>query len=502
MSHHKSNVGWMFSVVLLAGLLPLFTASWSVASAGTGIGDGAIGLRHFYLKNGDRVVFYGDSITEQRFYTTDVELYVRTRFPDLHVRFVNSGVGGDAVGGGWAGPVNLRLKRDVFSFKPNVVTIMLGMNDGRVQAFNQGIFDKYKNGYIHIIKSIKSHLPDARIVLIAPSPFDDVTSPPQFPGGYNAVLIRYGQFVKKLAAKYDLGYANFNRPLVKVLQQAKKINPQLAKQIIPQRVHPDANGQLVMAEALLKAWNAPAMVTAVDIHANTKLGVQSANTAVSALARTKGVISWTQMDQALPMPIMDLHENWPQFPRILAKVGAPYNEVFSRSLWEAPAPNWKFTNPVTALVVKLCGFYHNLDSEMLRVQGLSAPRYTLKIDGHWVGVFSRQQLAAGVNLARYNTPMMAQAYQVLHQIWHEAQVRFYIWRFVQLPLEKNRFNHGVWRWSFVGLPMGKSKRQAELAQSLIGQLYKNLFKTVASRAYQIAKPKPHQYTLSPVTAAG
>jgi len=29
----------------------------------------------------DRVVFYGDSITEQRLYTTDIEEYVLTRFP-------------------------------------------------------------------------------------------------------------------------------------------------------------------------------------------------------------------------------------------------------------------------------------------------------------------------------------------------------------------------------------------------------------------------------------
>ena len=85
--------------------------------------------RKFFLQNGDRVCFYGDSITEQRFYATDVETYVLTRFPKLRVRFVDSGVGGDRVTGGWAGTVNLRLRRDVFPFKPNVVTIMLGMND-------------------------------------------------------------------------------------------------------------------------------------------------------------------------------------------------------------------------------------------------------------------------------------------------------------------------------------------------------------------------------------
>ena len=35
----------------------------------------------FALRDGDRVVFYGDSITDQRLYTTFVETYVVTRFP-------------------------------------------------------------------------------------------------------------------------------------------------------------------------------------------------------------------------------------------------------------------------------------------------------------------------------------------------------------------------------------------------------------------------------------
>ena len=54
----------------------------------------------FYLKDGDRVVFYGDSITDQRLYTTFVEDFVVTRFPRMDVRFIHSGWGGDRVTGG------------------------------------------------------------------------------------------------------------------------------------------------------------------------------------------------------------------------------------------------------------------------------------------------------------------------------------------------------------------------------------------------------------------
>src|SRR3954447_11939642 len=97
--------------------------------------------KSFSLKDGDRVVFYGDSITDQRLYTTFAETYVVTRFPKLNVQFVHSGWGGDRVNGGGGGPIDLRLERDVFAYKPTVMTIMLGMNDGRYRAFDQAIFD-------------------------------------------------------------------------------------------------------------------------------------------------------------------------------------------------------------------------------------------------------------------------------------------------------------------------------------------------------------------------
>src|SRR6516162_6961650 len=88
----------------------------------------AVAQEAFYLKNGDRVVFYGDSITDQRLYTTFVESYVVTRFPKLNVTFIHSGWGGDRVTGGGGGKIDLRLNRDVISYKPTVVTVMLGMN--------------------------------------------------------------------------------------------------------------------------------------------------------------------------------------------------------------------------------------------------------------------------------------------------------------------------------------------------------------------------------------
>src|SRR5438477_10405765 len=260
----------------------------------------------FALKDGDRVVFYGDSITDQRLYTTFTETYVLTRFPKLDVSFVNSGWGGDRVTGGGGGPIDLRLRRDVVAYKPTVMTIMLGMNDGSYRAFDEKIFDTYTKGYQHIIDSMKEALPGIRITAIQPSPFDDVTQPPRFEGGYNAVLVRYSQFVKELAGREKLRVADLNSPIVDALEKAKVTDAELAKKIIPDRVHPGPGGHLLMAAELLKSWHAPALASAVEIHVSAKKAADTQRTRVSEL-KAGDEISWTQFDEALPMPV-DLND--------------------------------------------------------------------------------------------------------------------------------------------------------------------------------------------------
>src|SRR5690348_13224004 len=177
------------------------------------IAEGAA-RRHFYLRDGDRVVFYGDSITDQRLYTTFVEDYVVTRFPREKISFIHSGWGGDRVTGGGGGPIDVRLDRDVIAYKPTVMTIMLGMNDGSYKAFDDDIFNKYRSGYEHILETVKHALPNLRLTLIQPSPFDDVTQAPRFEGGYNAVLVRYGAFVKELGEREHCLVADLNGPVV------------------------------------------------------------------------------------------------------------------------------------------------------------------------------------------------------------------------------------------------------------------------------------------------
>ncbi len=430
----------------------------------------------FYLKDGDRVCFYGDSITEQRFYPVEVQTYVLTRFPHLRIRYVDAAVGGDRVTGGWAGPIDLRLRRDVFPFHPDVVTIMLGMNDAAYQPFNQKIFDTYKTGYEHIIQSLQQHLPGVRIVLLQTSPFDEGG----FTGGYNAVLGKYDEFVKSLADRYHLIDVDFNTPMNQLLNQTYQTHPQLAKKLFPGFIHPGPEMEMVMAQQLLQAWGAPATVSDVALTAQGKV-LQQTNTRVSGFAAAHGRLQWRQLDNALPLPMLSLHEKWPQFPKW--------------NIFMPPQPNPTYTNPVAALVDSMSGFTHNLDQERLRVEGLTAPRYRLEVDGNFIAEFSPSQLAGGVNLARYFTPMLWQAYHVQNLVWEEMQVHFEAWHGVQTSL-------GGFAWVPQPLPVTTENNPA--AASEVDQVVRDmgrLQETIAGEELIANQPVLHQFRLIPETAA-
>jgi lysophospholipase L1-like esterase len=314
---------------------------------------------------------------------------------------VHSGWGGDRVSGGGGGSIDMRLRRDVVAYRPTVMTIMLGMNDGRYRAYDEAIFHEYAAGYEKIIRDVKTALPDVRISVVQPSPYDDVTRAPTFEGGYNAVLVRYAQFLKDFAHREHLNLADLNAPVVTMLEKARAENAELSEKILPDRVHPGPAGHLIMAEALLRAWNAPALVSDVEIDAHANAVRRSTNAEVSSVDNSSGV-RWQELDHALPMPI-----------------------------------DWK--DSVIALAVHSSDFLAALDREMLHVSGLSGGAFTLKIDGEVVGNFSAEQLTAGINLGEYSTPMAQQAADVHKLTLEHNAIHFARWRTVQVPLDGQGF---------------------------------------------------------------
>lgn len=400
----------------------------------------------FYLKDGDRVVFYGDSITDQRLYTTFAETFVVTRFPKKNITFVHSGWGGDRVGGGGGGNIDLRLKRDVYPYKPTVMTVMLGMNDASYRPFDQAIFTTYSTGYQRIVDEVKRNVPGIRMTLIQPSPYDDVTRAPNFASGYNAVLVRYGQFVKELAGRENLQVADLNTAVVASLEKAKLMDTSkpanandmtLAQKIIPDRVHPGAGGHLLMAEALLKAWNAPAVVSRVEFSFTPAVKAQSENARVSG-TEFDGTLRWTQTDNALPMPM-----------------------------------DWG--DPVLTLAVRASDFMEALNQQTLKVIGLSSAHYQLSIDGKPIGTFTKEELASGVNLALLPTPMAKQAMDVHALTRLHNDLHFTRWRVVHVPHQDN-----------LSTPYTKSMDALDRAEA-----------DIVKQQRAAAQPKPHRFELAP-----
>lgn len=363
---------------------------------------------NFYLKDGDKVVFYGDSITEQSFYTNFIETYVVTRFPKLNVSFVNAGWGGDKIYGGGGGTIDERLRRDVFPHKPTVMTAMFGMNDGCYIEFNADCYKVYTQGYERFLLLLKKDLPQLRLTLLQPSPFDDWTDSnawrlaPPVKSGYNNVLVRYGQFVEDLAQKNKLNTADMNSPLVEIIRKAQTTDRELAQKIIPDRIHPSEAGGLLMANVLLKAWNAPAVVSKVELDADGKLSPKAENTKIADLRIDKKV-SWTQTDESLPLPV-DLSDK------------------------------------TLSLIVRLSDVIESLNEQTLKIVNLNAANYpkrcNLKIDGESIGVFTKEELAKGVNLAVFPTPMLKQALEVYKLTQQHNRIHFVRRREMQVPFEK------------------------------------------------------------------
>jgi lysophospholipase L1-like esterase len=360
------RISQFITIVLLALLLSVHSASAKQAP------------NNFFIHNGDTVVFYGDSITEQLMYPEYVETYVATRYPTWHVKFINSGCSGDKVGGGGGGPIDVRLKRDVVPYSPTVVTILLGMNDGNYSPYSDSTFATYTAGLTHIVDSLTQALPNVRIVLLTPSLFDYNAKARTLPDAgknndfqhpapdYNATLVKFGDFIRTFAATRHLPVVDMNAPMVTATATGRQSDPTFA--LSSDGVHPNQSGHLIMAASILTAWNGSPTVADIDV----KIG--------KPVTRTD------------PLP-------W------------PYPDGAKQAFAVSPLPG------------QLDVFRLHAD----RVKADPNATYSLTVDGAQIATLTAAQLTAGVDLTQYPAlPQNAQAMQVealIHQrtvAWHST----------------------------------------------------------------------------------
>lgn len=334
---------------------------------------------------GDRevVVFYGDSITEQNLYAAFLESFLLTRFPEKDLRIYNFGWGGDTAEGG-----NNRFARDVLPVKPTLVTVDFGMNDGRyTNGPDQGIRDAYLASQRKLADTIKAA--GAREILLTTSPIDYDRRADK--DAYNEALALMADGVLALGAELGLPTADIFHPMREIQKKAKTATPGFT--MIPDSVHPDIPGHLVMAYQVLRRLDVPKDVGSIAIVDGT--AVTGGGATVTDLRSDPGTLSFALSLKFLPCPV--------------------------------PGP--------ARGALELVPFQQELNHLGLTVAGLNATAsYGLNADGAEIATFTGAQLAAGVDLALLDKAPWTMA---ANRVWELGQLRW------------NRHLEG---WRRIGMP--------------------------------------------------
>lgn len=356
------------------------------------------------FKEGERAVFLGNSITDGGHYHSYIWLYYMTRFPNMPLRILNGGIGGDT-----AYDMNKRLDGDIFPMKPSVLMVTFGMNDSGYFEYNgdnpkefgeQKYQESIKN-YQQMEKRFKD-LPDTRIVMVGTSPYDEtVQLKENVPfKTKNETIKRIVEYQKESAAKNNWEFTDLNAPMVALNQQNQQKDPAFTL-CGSDRIHPDNDGHMVMAYLFLKAQGFVGKeVAEMEINANKKQAVNAENCTISNIKKNGKDLSFDYLAEALPYPLDTIARGWGQ------KKGQ-------------------------AEATKVIPFMDEMNREVLKVTGLKGD-YKLLIDEEEIGIWSGDDLAKGINLAAESkTPQYQQALTVMHlneYRWEiERTFREYAW---------------------------------------------------------------------------
>lgn len=205
------------------------------------------------LRANDHLLFYGDSITDcgQRQgineglgcgYAAIASSVIGARHPELNIRCSNAGISGNRVA-----DLERRLEADVLAVKPNVVSILIGIND-TWRAFDSNDpspVGPFEDCYRRIASTLRERL-DARLVIcepfLLPIPEDRVA--------WREDLDPRIAAVRRVAMDYGATFV----PLDGVFTAAA-CRQQMAYWA-PDGVHPTPAGHGLIAEAWLRAVGA------------------------------------------------------------------------------------------------------------------------------------------------------------------------------------------------------------------------------------------------------
>lgn len=311
------------------------------------------GAGDFAIRDGDTVVFLGDSITAARSYGKIIENYTLLRFPQRRVRFFNAGKGGDTARGCME-----RLDRDVFSRGATLVTVAVGMND---IGWGMKADAEHKRQYLDGIRGIIARCQQRHVrVFICSAPPAQEANPDE---GERGFLQKMCDEALTMARAMGAGAIDVQREMRKIQRrvlEANKSEPPDRKTslYVADGVHLSELGQMAMAFAILKGLGAPAEVSWVTLDAVGPALMEARGCKVSGLKREADTLLFERLDEGLPI-------------------------------------NFGF---LAAFSYRFVPFPDELARYGLTVKNLPPGQYEIVASNRLIGRFSAEQLAAGLNI--------------------------------------------------------------------------------------------------------
>ena len=228
------------------------------------------------------VLFLGNSITYAGSYITDMEACYTISHPGQKMEFINLGLPSETVSGlsepGHASgkfprpDLHERLHRILHEIKPGCIFACYVMNDGIYMPFDEGRFQKYKDGMNWLHDTLAAT--GARVIIVTPPVYDEGRGSDS---GYANVLDKYSDWLlaQRKSARWEV--ADIHYPMKKYLEAHRKLDAAFGMDgfaLTNDGVHPGEAGHWLMAKQLLlylgekKAAAYPGINAAMKYHAN------------------------------------------------------------------------------------------------------------------------------------------------------------------------------------------------------------------------------------------
>ncbi|MBV6639495.1 MAG: SGNH/GDSL hydrolase family protein [Cyclobacteriaceae bacterium] len=203
-------------------------------------------------KDVKKILFLGNSITQQGDYISFIEAYYTLKYPDHQLEFINVGLSSETVSGlsepnhaNGAFPrpdLRERLHRVLDMVKPDLILACYGMNDGIYLPFGMERFQKYQEGIQWLNSETTQRGID--VIFVTPPIYDEAKG-----AAYANVLDIYADWLISTRYTEEWKVIDIHVPMKRYLDDRRKSDSTfyLAKD----GVHPGELGHWLMAREIL-----------------------------------------------------------------------------------------------------------------------------------------------------------------------------------------------------------------------------------------------------------